>query len=640
MDDTEQLAAKFLAMLHMRGGLASLTQWIFKELSSGFVDKTSHEEEFFTNTPKVEALVREAVQNSMDASLGNGHCVRVRFTRSRVAGGEVQFLFEGLSDHLKASDIQTVSLGKIGFPFLAVEDFETTGLGGDVDPPGKSTVLGDFYNFWWSDGSMRKRGKSGGRWGLGKYSFFGASKLKSFWGVTARSEDKRVFLMGRSLLKSHSINGIRYNIDGFYSKDDFYPISDTDVIRKFSDLFLLSRKGESGLSIVLPYPISDVYEDGIEEAVLDHCLYPILSGKLEVELQSGSNRDSISLVRLNKNSLAEFVKNRIADDKSYAEYERQIRFFQACILTPPDAILEIDDPAKPEITETSFSQSLDEIRKKYSRTASGSFVKVRVPIRITAANGSSSDSYFDVAFYRDKEIEGTRAFSFRSGISVIEGTIYSPRLGYAALIAEHGAVAEFLGDAENPSHTEWKYNTENFSTKYDNSRTLLRFVKESIRQIANVLDKSPETVERDLLSDIFYVADREAKGSKRKVDGDGPKVKKQQSLLNIERTSGGFTLRINTPAIGKGTTFPQFYRAKVAYLLRRGNSFTKYERSDFDLSRPPISISRPVGGTIISASLNELQFTVESSDFTVKLTGFDPNRDLVVKALKSGGTQQ
>ena len=67
--------------------------------------------------------------------------------------------------------------------FLVIEDFGTTGLRGAWDRKDDQ----GFSDFWRRIGRSHKRGQQGGRWGLGKLVFSGASRVRSFFGLTIQA---------------------------------------------------------------------------------------------------------------------------------------------------------------------------------------------------------------------------------------------------------------------------------------------------------------------------------------------------------------------------------------------------------------------------------------------------------------------
>ena len=109
--------------------------------------RTPWEREFFVEESLNERLVREVIQNSLDASIarvqGTGVPVRVRFSlegllnplppakTKRYFTGLRDHLYAGLDDSAFASRIRSENLLEGDVPFLVVEDAGTIGLGGD-----------------------------------------------------------------------------------------------------------------------------------------------------------------------------------------------------------------------------------------------------------------------------------------------------------------------------------------------------------------------------------------------------------------------------------------------------------------------------------------------------------------------------
>ena len=125
-----------------------MARWHFDELtpSSGKTREAMQGEFFATEAIRnaAEALVREAIQNSLDAGLKNtaGHAietVRVRFHLATGANAAkatdcAQF-FEGAWPHYLAdgNGLNNKPTKSEQCSFLVVEDFGTSGLIGDVE---------------------------------------------------------------------------------------------------------------------------------------------------------------------------------------------------------------------------------------------------------------------------------------------------------------------------------------------------------------------------------------------------------------------------------------------------------------------------------------------------------------------------
>jgi hypothetical protein len=192
--------------------------WFFVEMRRSDINIDPIQGEFFSIEiieGLAEALVREAVQNSLDAAASTKP-VRVRFwlsdSNSALKPAKAVTYFKGLTAHLQAkkSGLRTVPEFTIPIPFLLIEDFDTKGLQGvvdqDKDIPGQKN---DFYYFWRNVGRSGKQEKDRGRWGLGKNVFPASSQINSFFGLTVREDMPSALLMGQSVLKIHEINGKR-----------------------------------------------------------------------------------------------------------------------------------------------------------------------------------------------------------------------------------------------------------------------------------------------------------------------------------------------------------------------------------------------------------------------------------------------
>lgn len=162
----------------------SMPQWVFAKLDPAAVRRDPNETQLFKSEQAGEgeyagtdALVREILQNSMDAGNGRGP-VRVRLAlHSKADLPERRVLaeyFARLQSPLQHRDISFSTPGLPLLPngFMVCEDFGTRGLGGDPllakDPIPGSSDRQDFFWFWRNIGRSGKTGDDLGRWGLGK----------------------------------------------------------------------------------------------------------------------------------------------------------------------------------------------------------------------------------------------------------------------------------------------------------------------------------------------------------------------------------------------------------------------------------------------------------------------------------------
>ena len=115
-------------------------RWFLKKYEPDDTQRDSVSGEFFKNT-RLESVVREAIQNSLDARPKGSKApavVRIYYSgpEAAVDGGKyaAQFRGETIDAHYsdKRSGLENLPSPSERCEFLAVEDFNTTGLTGDV----------------------------------------------------------------------------------------------------------------------------------------------------------------------------------------------------------------------------------------------------------------------------------------------------------------------------------------------------------------------------------------------------------------------------------------------------------------------------------------------------------------------------
>jgi hypothetical protein len=253
------------------GEISMSARWHFSELRPG--DKTREPTlgEFFATDAirdPAEALVREALQNSLDAGVKDGTGQPMETVEMRIflaTGGAalapnvIEEFFTGSWPHFQApgNGLRNALARDERCAYLVIEDFGTSGLTGDVrqwyDIPGSKN---SFFYFFRAEGRTGKGEEDRGRWGVGKYVFPRSSRANAFFGLTVRRDDNRRLLMGQAVLKTHACGAKHYKPDGGFGELDgelLLPVSDPALIDRFYSAFNLSRGSEPGLSIVIPW---------------------------------------------------------------------------------------------------------------------------------------------------------------------------------------------------------------------------------------------------------------------------------------------------------------------------------------------------------------------------------------------------
>ena len=158
-----------------------------------------------------EALVREGIQNSLDAArrdAGNVRQVRVRIRFVPSATPEVRSFLSQVFGSAKQNFERGLSRPDLGAlfgadcGFLVFEDFGTRGLTGDVTEWRlERAEQNAFFSFFRAEGRSGKSGENLGRWGIGKQVFPTASRLHAMFGLTVRADQPTRALMGSAVVK-------------------------------------------------------------------------------------------------------------------------------------------------------------------------------------------------------------------------------------------------------------------------------------------------------------------------------------------------------------------------------------------------------------------------------------------------------
>jgi hypothetical protein len=634
--------------------MSLVPEWRFRKMQPGEINIDPIEEEFFTTEALgsiTDALVREAIQNSLDARNGSGP-VTVRFDLQKISLQDqpaiAERYFSGLGSHLQAkqSGMQNIPSFNLEMDCLLIEDFGTRGLQGDenqYDDADDNGKRNDFYYFWRNIGRTRKESTDIGRWGLGKTVFQAASRINTFFGLTARCDDTRRLLMGQSALRIHRLGTQRYAPYGYFGNfrgDLALPIEDVAVVDRFDSDFKLKRKSLPGLSILIPFTDSDlrIFPDLRQKhlrscylSVIRHYFFPILAGELVVILSTPEREETISAGFLN----ASLDKSK---SKRRQSFRGVLDLARWAIRQPAESMITLSEPhpgKAPKLREDLIDTgSLEEARQMFFE---GRRLAFRVPVCVHRQGDKSlMHTWFVVYLERDETLERSEDFFIRQGITIPEVSSLKFKGVRAIVSITEPVLTSFLGDAENPAHTDWERNSKKFKAGYRLGPTTLDFVKTSPRELVRILTQPGRSADRNLLRHIFALPASEPgeAASARPLPGSGGKQSAQgrfneikgSASIQLSAIKGGFSLAKHPQA----DDFPELISVRVAYEVRSGNAFKKYTSLDFELDKNPIVI-RSKGLDIIDCRNNTLRFNVKMPDFHLAVTGFDRHRDLRIK---------
>ena len=277
--------------------------------------------ELFKKDP-FESLVRESIQNSLDAVLDKNQPVHVVFQWKRLIGNNHPGIFS-LKDHLQACVdfwgtasakekfdpmirfINEKSIG--GVYYLEVNDFNTTGM--DYRPNDRQCP---FYSFVRSAGNSSKAMNSaGGSYGFGKAAYFNVSKIRTVL-VSTQTPSGKNFFEGVSSICTHEIEGEKRSHVGYYDNNGGEPVSDVERIPK------RFRRDNPGTTVSIVGVEQNEGYDDIVRAVLLHFWLSVLEGKLTVTIKrnnEGQLFNEDDTLEINQETLDNLINISFQDEQ-------------------------------------------------------------------------------------------------------------------------------------------------------------------------------------------------------------------------------------------------------------------------------------------------------------------------------------
>lgn len=602
-------------------------KWQFEEFPNSLVETEVTQRDQFRNdeVDLADTLIREAVQNSLDARSGNGTPVRVRF--GFLEGGNVpdsEFVRDLFREHREHAEAAGLGVEDIDFDHpraVVVEDFGTKGLQGDPYRKGDD----DFSDFWRRHGISHKTGDRRGRWGLGKLVFSTSSLLRTFFGLTIPAATPKPLLMGQTVLSMHKLDGRQYPAHTHFSEiltsgDEEglrVPITDTSFLERFSAVFQFKRGSEPGLSLAIPFPHQDLERRRMVAAAIRHYFIPILRGQLVLEFDD-LVLDSDRL----RNCAHEYLPpGAIHDVDELFAFVREADTASGLIIA--DKRWHRDG-----LEQAIQADALEAMRQSF---ANGALVGVRFPIDIVRKNGEVVSTEVRGFLKKPAGLSRGQDHYARSGITVPQESKFGHRNALGLLIADDGPVSEFLGDAENPAHTLWIGNAEKVQNNYKGAKDRVTAIKKCLLNLHDLLAQAVEEKAEEALLDFFWTpgmgkGPRKGKGKEIFPPATPPAPEPQP--FRVAAAPGGFTV-----CPGSALTadmLPIEASIRVAYDVDGGNPFKLWSEFDFDFAKAGDATIH-VTGAEVETKGNTIRCTVRDPRFEISVAGLDEKRDLIVK---------
>lgn len=378
--------------------------------------------ELFKKDP-FESLVRESIQNSLDAVQDKQQPVHVVFKWKRLIGSNHPGLFS-LRDHIQACVdfwdnssarekfdpmiryIDENSIG--GVYYLEVSDSNTSGM--DYKPNDRACP---FYSFVRSAGNSSKAMTSaGGSYGFGKAAYFNVSRIRTVLVSTQTPEGKN-FFEGVSSICTHEKDGQKRSHVGYYDNNDGQPISDSERIPK------RFRREVPGTSVCIVGVEQNEGYDDIVRAVLLHFWLSVLEGKLTVTIRRSTD-------------------NQLFND---------------------DNTLEINKDTLDSLIETTFPDSQDKKRGHANPKPYYEAVKLANTDKFHIVKKETLNHLGKVRFYIKRDKQASDRISYmRSPRMLVFNKPNTTGYGfYGVFICDDERGNEILRHTENPSHSEWDW---------------------------------------------------------------------------------------------------------------------------------------------------------------------------------------
>lgn len=264
--------------------------WKFEKVSAGIEKQGIRDNDIQVfDKFRIPSVVRESIQNSLDAVLNDDEPVRVEFLFGEIDKSSTTELFV-IEDHIKAcfndtkkgtedfevlkEMIDKISFNKQSIPYLKISDFNTLGM------ERESAYNAFAFSRNINDG---KDDASAGSKGMGKSAFFSNSYLRTILVSSIFHEPKKKLFQGISRLASHKLHGENYYFKGFFGEGDFEPVSEIpNGILK--DIFSRNEPGTTiGIIGTWDLPIIGIQDEIIKTTIKNFWL-AILNNKLIVKI--------------------------------------------------------------------------------------------------------------------------------------------------------------------------------------------------------------------------------------------------------------------------------------------------------------------------------------------------------------------
>lgn len=297
-------------------------KWIFPPNNGGEVAGFNNAAINHFDGRKLFSVIRETIQNSMDARLDKSKPVKVSFTLAEIqkkAATGINELVPFLKFAKETAETQhapghasirffDTAINSIentkNVPVFVISDFNTCGLEGDYDDTHPKFKGDKWYALIKGSGLSQKSTDGAlGSFGHGSKAPFAASSLRTvfYYSQIAVGSKKELRFQGKSILQSMRVeNATMTQGTGYFSSTDKCdPILNASIPTWIRDLRDASGNG-TGTSIVIPFPDlsspqDDFWQD-VQISILHNFYIAIKNKNLEIDFNGTHSLNAKNLV--------------------------------------------------------------------------------------------------------------------------------------------------------------------------------------------------------------------------------------------------------------------------------------------------------------------------------------------------------
>lgn len=626
-----------------------MTYWQFEKLGLNDNSGTSTVEDNFANEERtsVEILVRETLQNPLDAR-HQDDVVEVSYNLVSVNRHTSEFAQSLFSDvcrkHMLAGKLITSENLPDTVEFLVIEDFGTSGLEGSFTDSSIDGSSENWNAFWFREGQGAKPTKSNGGAGQGKITLYTTSAIRTVLALTRRVSDAKELLLGccrfRQNYKLPGNNTDRWSKEGRWSSTQTLgalaiPIQDFVFLEKLKVELQLKRGTLPGTTFIVPMP-KEITLAAIQNAVVNEFYFPIRRGRLKVEVGDVViDSESISKVATELGNAGRHTSDfRVFMDQA-------IKLHIDCV---PMATAKRSWVRETKLSDICF-EPVELINLK-AAFENSQLINVDFPVQITKKGATESMSgMFRVILKQHLDGEQSHELFIRQDLAIDgERRLKGSRRIQPCLtltFIQESNLSALLAAAEEPTHRTWNSKRPKVVGQYKEPDKALNAVRNAALRLVEFLTPPGK---RDDTALSIYFADPTALPTKRKggtgvtpaspaadPDIDLPPIPPPRAKpIDFVPLPDGFRIRSN-PAEMILKSLPLLCEVDIAYATTFGEPFAQWDAAEFWLNDDKAFPVVSSGVAALVRDGNQISFNMTQPVSEIKVTGFDPNRQLEVR---------